>query len=247
VTGILASVFVASVTGSLHCAGMCGGLVGFVAGSDERRFLPQLAYHLGRLLGYATLGALAGLFGSALNLGGELVGFTEAATVVAALLMIVWGVARLLPLRAGRLLHKPWRPGAAGFSALLHRASRHSPIVRGGLLGAFTAALPCGWLYAFVLVAAGTGSWLAGISTMSVFWLGTVPALVGVGALVRPLSTWVGHRAPVLGAAALVLAGLGTLTVHYVFAPPPDAPASCPLHHGPMQRSPVHPNGVALR
>jgi len=46
------------------------------------------------------------------------------------------------------------------------------------LLGFFTALLPCGWLYSFVLIAAATKSvWLGGM-TMFIFWLGTVPALM---------------------------------------------------------------------
>jgi sulfite exporter TauE/SafE len=180
------------------------------------------------------LGAVAGLLGSALNLGGELVGFTEVASVLAAALMIAWGVVGLLPKRGRASLRRPWRPGAGGFSMLLHRASRYSPLVRAALLGTFTGALPCGWLYAFVVLAAGTGTAHGGLALMSSFWLGTVPALVGVGALVRPVARWLGQRAPTVGAAALVFVGLSTLTARYVFAPAPEEPQSCPLHSGGM-------------
>lgn len=234
-TTVLASVFLASLAGSLHCAGMCGGLVGFVAGSERRGVLPQGAYHTGRLLGYASLGTVAGLLGSALNVGGELVGVTEVAGVLAALMMIGWGVYRLLPRRV-RLLARPSRSGSNWFGPALHRSARHSPILRGTLLGVFTAALPCGWLYAFVVASAGTGTPLGGATLMAVFWLGTVPALAGVGALVAPLSTWLGKRAPAAYALALVLAGLGTLTARYAFAPPPESPESCPLHAGGGER-----------
>lgn len=240
-TYVLASVFVASLVGSLHCAGMCGGLVGFVAGSTRREVRPQLTYHVGRLLAYVALGSAAGALGSALNLGGALAGVSEVAAVLAALLMIGWGLYRLLPLerfaREGvRLGRGPSRSLGSVVGAWLARGNDLSPVVRGALLGVFTGALPCGWLYAFVVAAAGTGSALGGAALMSAFWLGTVPALVGVGALVAPLSKWLGRRTPLLLSLALVVLGVGTLTARYGFAPEPSAPENCPLHpRGPVQ------------
>jgi hypothetical protein len=67
---------------------------------------------------------------------------------------------------------------------------------------------------------------------MSVFWLGTVPALIGVGVLIRPLSLWLGGRTPMVLSAALVIVGLGTLAARFSFAEAAGAPASCPLHSG---------------
>jgi hypothetical protein len=50
---LLAGVFVASLLGSLHCAGMCGGIACFVGGTAARGRALTL-YHLGRLLSYAA-------------------------------------------------------------------------------------------------------------------------------------------------------------------------------------------------
>ncbi|MBE7450024.1 MAG: sulfite exporter TauE/SafE family protein [Kofleriaceae bacterium] len=41
---------------------------------------------------------------------------------------------------------------------------------RAALLGLLSAALPCGWLWAFVVVAAGTGSPVGGALVMTAFW-----------------------------------------------------------------------------
>ena len=55
------AVLVASVAGSLHCVGMCGGLMLAVSAPKKRWF-----YHVGRGVSYATIGLLAGFLGSGL-------------------------------------------------------------------------------------------------------------------------------------------------------------------------------------
>ena len=67
-TAMLLSVFLASILGSTHCAGMCGAFV-MLAVSDfkGRPGTPPLAlasYHLGRLTTYTLLGSIAGVVGS---------------------------------------------------------------------------------------------------------------------------------------------------------------------------------------
>lgn len=46
--------------------------------------------------------------------------------------------------------------------------------------GLLTAFLPCGWLYVFAFVAAGTATPLDGLTVMVAFWIGTVPLLTGM-------------------------------------------------------------------
>ena len=65
--GTAAGVLMASLVGSVHCAGMCGGFVCFYAGAgvnDASSPRPSLLhahalYNIGRLLSYLILGALA--------------------------------------------------------------------------------------------------------------------------------------------------------------------------------------------
>jgi uncharacterized protein len=56
------TVFIASILGSLHCAGMCGPIQTLVASNTKT----SITYHFGRLISYATLGAIAGKFGESL-------------------------------------------------------------------------------------------------------------------------------------------------------------------------------------
>jgi hypothetical protein len=93
--------------------------------------------------------------------------------------------------------------------------------VRAGLLGVTAALLPCGWLYAFVVVAGGTGSMVDGAFVMAAFWLGTVPVLLGIGVGVQSAAGRLRRHVPLLSAAALLV--LGTLTVMSRFDIAPKA------------------------
>jgi sulfite exporter TauE/SafE len=74
-----------------------------------------------------------------------------------------------------------------------------------------TAFLPCGWLYAFAIVAAGSGSALWGAAIMIAFWLGTVPVLASLGIGVQTLTGAFGKRIPLVTAIAVVCLGMYTI------------------------------------
>src|SRR5512141_219921 len=100
------AVFLASLLGSLHCAGMCGPFVAFATlrvkeaspRAQSRGHTLQFAYHSGRLLAYAILGTLAGILGATINLGGSLVGIGRLAGLTAGILLVRAGTTRLLTL-----------------------------------------------------------------------------------------------------------------------------------------------------
>ena len=78
--------------GSLHCIGMCGGLVSAMCMSRPKIWWPGLViYQFGRVTTYSLFGLVAGLFGAAL---GEVGGWPllRALAIVAGLLMIVFGL-----------------------------------------------------------------------------------------------------------------------------------------------------------
>jgi uncharacterized protein len=213
------SVLAASLVGSLHCVGMCGGLVGFYSSGDgapkASRWAPHAAYHLARLLAYLLLGALAGGLGSALDLLGARAGLGDLGVFVAGLTLLFWGVPLLWKRRPAAPLLSLGRGPAQRlrliqrlegfFVALADRVRRRPPTWRAGALGIASALLPCGWLYAFVVLAAGSGSWTAGAGLLAAFWTGTVPALLGLAVGVRHLSASLRARLPRLSAALVLL------------------------------------------
>lgn len=205
---LLGAVFAASLAGSLHCVGMCGGLVAFASAGAG----PALAYQLARGAAYLALGVAAGAVGAAVDFGGDALGWSRAAMVLAGVTMIAVGVAAVARVHGRRIPKLPVPDVVQRLFARGHAwAAGRAPLARAVWIGALTAFLPCGWLYAFVLTAAGTGSPLGGVAVMAAFWAGTVPILLAVGLGVHHLARPLARVAPTVTAWLLVAMGLVTL------------------------------------
>ncbi|MFO7181156.1 MAG: sulfite exporter TauE/SafE family protein [Pseudomonadota bacterium] len=203
----LLSVLLASLVGSLHCALMCGPFVAvYAGGASQAPFRLHAAYHCGRLATYLVLGALAGLLGHALDLTGSLLGVTRIAALVAGLVAATFGLLGMLRGASGAS-----GAFAGPLARLAPRLMRLPEAPRALALGASTTLLPCGFLYAFAAVAAGTGSVLGGTLVMGVFWLGTVPALLGVGLVVGKIAERLRGHVSFTSSALLVVLGIATV------------------------------------
>lgn len=204
---LLGTVFAASVAGSLHCAGMCGGIA--AACAPARGAAPStLAYHACRGGAYALAGAVAGTLGAALELGGELLGIQRLAAIVAGATVALAGVAMLLRLRGFAAQVRMPRLVDRTVGAIGRRAMAMPPVARGATLGAISVLLPCGWLWAFLAVAAGAGSALGGVAVMLLFWAGTVPVLASIGLGFHAVSRLWKGRVAVIAALAMIVVGL---------------------------------------
>lgn len=241
----------AGLLGSVHCIGMCGGLVAVStqgATSARQRLVAQLGYQAARLASYLTLGVSAGLLGRALDLAGRAAGLSKAAAIVSGLTMMVWGLWAMLEAGGVKLARR--LPAIdvlpAGARLWLARAQRQSPLGRAVLLGGASALLPCGFLYSFALAAAGTGSPWGGALVMGSLWLGNLPALLGFGIAIGGALSRLRRHIPLFSAAAVFALGLFTLNSRInlpAFAAesvaraseptsvaPPSMGADCPCH-----------------
>lgn len=203
--------------GSLHCLGMCGGLVCALSMTRPNIWWAGLfGYQLGRVTTYTLLGLVVGLFGTSLaELGGGLVlrGFA----VLAGFMMVVFGLnlAGWLPDPLQRLTAVvSQRIGLAG---LARRLAQHSSLSGWVAMGMANGLLPCGLLYAALAMALASGS--AGVSMlkMALFGLGTVPAMVLAPTLVRKLTPQLRGRS--LRIAGVILIVLGVMTMQRGGAP----------------------------
>lgn len=212
---LIGAVLTASVLGSLHCAGMCGAFIALAVGVGQEtpvsKVRQQSAYHLGRLVVYSLIGTSFGVAGQAIDLGGRAVGLHKAAVMLAAATMITMGLVSLLRI-AGVKVPKPASPGVMHrlFIRLHGVASKLTPTRRSLVIGLMTGLLPCGWLYAFALVAAGTAHPIAGALTMAAFWVGTLPVMVAVGTGVQTISGSLRRYIP--AAMAITIVTMGVLT-----------------------------------
>lgn len=250
---LISAILIASLLGSFHCAGMCGAFVAIATGDTSlgRRghVLLQAAYHLGRLITYICLGAAAGEAGRLIDIAGALAGLRPLAAIIAGLTMAWFGVVLLLRSSGWQIARLKLPAAWLRFMSSLHRvAMNRPPLARAAMIGLLTTLLPCGWLYAFVISAAGTAHPATGALVMAVFWIGTLPMLVAVGASTRLVMGPLAKKLPILTAALLILVAIHTLLNRSLLDPvalahraqaqavgtsipiPHDAPACCNTH-----------------
>ena len=186
-------VFLVGLLGSVHCAAMCGGIVGALSVGGVRPSLPAApafpvpvrtvtatnvaAYNTGRIASYMAAGALAGgASGFAALPGLQEAAYWAANLMLVALglfLMDAWrGLARLE--QGGQALWRHVRP-------LLRRLGPPSTPGRMLAAGALWGWLPCGMVYSVLVTAMLSGSALDGAAVMLAFGLGTLPMLAALG------------------------------------------------------------------
>lgn len=167
----ISAALLAGLIGSPHCVAMCGSFALACGG----RVSHTAAWHAGKLLTYALLGALAGLLGDVIP------GPSWVATVVSAAL-VVWFAAGLAGLTPEPALRIP------GLTRLATRAAKRGDLGSRFLFGMANGLLPCGLVYATLGIAVASGDPLTGAAAMAAFGLGTVPALAAFALGVRRIT-----------------------------------------------------------
>jgi sulfite exporter TauE/SafE len=203
--------FTSGLLGSVHCAAMCGGIAGALCRADRlsRAGVARLAaYHSGRILSYASAGAIVGAIGAAgLSLrGGHGAQRFLLYTAGVALLLMALYVSGFAP-----VVRRLEQVGAHLWKRLQPLSRRFLPVdtvPRALGLGALWGWLPCGMVYTALLTAVAVAEPLQSALVMLAFGAGTLPAMLGVSlftANLRPLAT----RRPVRVAASIAIFALG--------------------------------------
>ncbi|MCA9196721.1 MAG: sulfite exporter TauE/SafE family protein [Planctomycetales bacterium] len=174
-------VFTSGILGSSHCIGMCGPFalaIGSESISWKANLVRQLIYSVGRIFTYTVLGATAGFAGMRLAESlPSMVNVPAMLAIFAGLFLVYQGVlATGLIQRKWKKANLPCLSGSILKSFLSGRSYRDML-----LAGVFTGFLPCGLVYAFLAMAAGTANMFAGALLMAVFGMGTVPIMVATG------------------------------------------------------------------
>lgn len=203
---------------------MCGGFAGLYTGNGASR-TNHIQYHFGRLLTYLTMGLIAGWLGRSIDQASSLIGLQKAASVLVGIALIAAGIKGLYPTARKPIPGLIFKYLTGPMHNLLKnnrdKKSRFFPL----FLGIVTTLLPCGWLYAYVVVAAGTAEPMTAVLVMFFFWLGTIPMLAFIGTGAHRLLPSANRIFPRLTPILLVIAGTYSLFAH--MAPP--AQSHC--HH----------------
>ncbi len=183
-TALAASALFMGLTGSLHCASMCGPAFGAIATrSGAARLSPEMvSVHAGRLLSYAVAGALVASGVSALGTLQTAGPFLRPVWTLIHVAAIVFGLALVWRARMPRWLARDNRPLAASPQPQVVRVFMRLPASgRAGVMGMCWAGIPCGLLQSALLVAALASGPAQGAAVMSIFALAS-----GVGLWAGP-------------------------------------------------------------
>ena len=194
---------------SVHCIAMCGGinLSQCMPGSvkeEGQGFLatlkPALFYNLGRVISYTAVGFVVGGLGSVVTFSTTLQGMLK---LIAGVFMILMGINTLGIFPSLRKFNLQL-PRVFSQNIDRKKADAKSPLYVGLLNG----LMPCGPLQAMQIYALSTGSPVAGAFSMFLFSLGTVPLMLGLGAISLALGKKSAQKIMGTGGVLVVVLGL---------------------------------------
>lgn len=232
--GLLAAL-VTGLASSLHCLGMCGGAISAMMLTAKPKSLHAqvatfpitlltsarhvvaspamamtnlplvLAFNGGRILSYGAAGAAVGVLGGG-ALMSDAMPVRLALFLLANIIMLLTGLyiagwtSGLAPLeRAGQYLWRHLSPLTSKFLPV-------ETLPQAALLGGLWGWIPCGLVYAMLVVALASGSALNGAATMIAFGLGTLPAMTAAGLLSAQLKTKLRDKRLRIAAGLVVIA-----------------------------------------
>ena len=172
---------------TLHCLGMCGGILSTLmflsndTNASQKRTRLSFAYNIGRVISYSIAGFLAAFLTNAVIITISLANphlflQTVSAAVLIAIALNILGV---LPFnthleKMGNKLWKYLQPLGKYFLPV-------NSFKRALLFGMLWGWLPCGMVYSALILAMSTGDAVYGMLTMLCFGLGTLPGMVSAG------------------------------------------------------------------
>lgn len=181
---ILSIIAIAFLGSFGHCVGMCGGIVMAYSStkikgqwSKRTQAIAHLFYSFGRITTYTLIGAVMGFVGSVVtfnNLTNSIL------LLITGTMMILVGLSLLGKIKFLTILEHTCSKSPTyqkTFKKLLGSESLASFY----FLGALNGLLPCGFVYAFAIIAASTAHAYYGAMVMLIFGLSTLPALFSLG------------------------------------------------------------------
>ncbi|WP_395137509.1 sulfite exporter TauE/SafE family protein [Schlegelella aquatica] len=170
VSGLVFTALLMGLAGSPHCVAMCGAATAGVGCTRPR----LLSFQLGRLAGYATLGALVATSAGALQWGAEHSAWLRPFWALFHVAVLALGIALVWrgrqPAWLEGLAHRVWQE-------MRHRTLGWSSLQVPFAAGLLWVLLPCGLLYSALMVAALAPGAGQGALVMAAFAFGSALGL----------------------------------------------------------------------
>ena len=191
----LTAAFLLGLFSSAHCVGMCGGIMGALsmavpAHAKARRWFILLSYNFGRMLSYALMGSLVGMFAAQITESGGaawLRWLAGALLIAMGLYLANWWRGLTYLETAGRYLWGYLQPLG---KALMPVDNTAKALALGGIWG----WLPCGLVYSALAYAMAQGDAIGGGLVMLAFGMGTLPAVLATGFVAQQLGRLLQRR-----------------------------------------------------
>ncbi|MDP3678873.1 MAG: sulfite exporter TauE/SafE family protein [Methylotenera sp.] len=164
------SALIMGLAGGPHCVAMCGAACTALTQSPQQPHGIYL-YHLGRLCGYATLGAIATFAIQSIAWLSSYSAILHPLWTFFHVLVFFWGILLLV------FAHQPVWVDRAGRNIWGH--VKKLSIKQGGhfYIGMLWALMPCGLLYSALIIASFNGNPLDGAISMAAFAAGSSASL----------------------------------------------------------------------
>lgn len=185
----LSAAFLLGLFSTVHCIGMCGGIIGALSLSlpapireqKTRLLLYVSSYNLGRILSYSLAGLIAGALGSGVYTGTGLEQGHRWLQLAGVAMMIAIGLYLAGWLPQLSMVEKLGLPLWRKLEPLGRRLLPVASLPRALAYGMIWGWLPCGLVYFMLLWTLTSGGAVEGALTMLAFGLGTLPTLLGAG------------------------------------------------------------------
>ena len=218
----LTSAFFLGLFSTVHCIGMCGGIIGALSLSlpiEVRHHKPRLfmfvtTYNIGRITSYTLAGLIAGAIGGGVHAtagfeqGHTLLKFAGIAMMVAIGLYLAGWLPQLAAVeRLGVPIWKKLEP-------IGRRLLPVATLPKAFAYGLIWGWLPCGLVYFVLLWALTSGGAIEGALSLLAFGLGTLPTLLSAGFMTSWLTRFArSKRARQLVGLLIIAMAIGSLLI----------------------------------
>lgn len=226
--------FIVGLFSTIHCLGMCGGIIGTLTMSlpeivrnNSLRLLSYTSiFNLGRLTSYTLAGAIAGSFGQTVM---EYISPRYAHLILqffATLIMVGIGVHLAGWFPHFNMIEKIGAPLWKKLEPVGHQLLPVQKPAQALLFGLIWGWLPCGLVYAALIWSTSSGDAMHGALFMSAFGAGTLLPVMTAGMLTGWMVklSHTRHIRPIVGSLIIILAllslgitlqqGFGTIHIH---------------------------------
>ena len=185
----LTAAFFLGLFSTLHCIGMCGGIIGALSlslpveirNSKPKLFTFVLSYNVGRLLSYSLAGFVAGAIGTSAF---QSAGFDQGHAVlqnIGVFMMVAIGLYLTGWVPQLAKVEKIGLPVWKKLEPIGRKLVPVTSIPKALAYGMVWGWLPCGLVYFMIIWALTAGNAINGAMTMLAFGLGTLPTLMAAG------------------------------------------------------------------